>query len=175
MSKFNCTMAKDFLHEAARVRRECLANTSTSACDESCPLMCDFLEKNSYRCARHCTITDEIFLYMTDVEFGKLVKRLQQWSDSHREARELSGDEIAVLTGLKLLGYRYIAEDKCGSVFAYVDKPYKTEWDEWKETAASESAVCVSYTGMFEGITDFSDDEPLEIEKLLKEEENGNA
>lgn len=167
MGKFDCTKTKDFLHEAARIRRNCFANTSVKVCNEDCPLMSDVFSKETHRCIRHSTVSDDIFMKIPDDEFQKIVNRMQAWSDSHPERRELTGDEAAVLAGLKLLGFKHIAADKDKTVWAYTEIP-KKDVKYWTNRGVG-SSICISYTGLFAGIADFSDENPLVIDEILNE------
>ena len=96
MGKYDCTKARDFLHEMSRMHDFCEGKTCNECCSEVdksgiCPLDIGKVDR---------------WKDITDDEFQKIVVCLQAWSDSHPERRELTGDEIAVLVGLKLLRFK---------------------------------------------------------------------
>lgn len=157
MGKYDCTKARDFLHEMSRMHDFCEGKTCNECCSEAdesgiCPLDIGKVDR---------------WKDITDDEFQKIVACLQAWSDSHPERRELTGDEIAVLAGLKLLGFKRIAADKNNMVWAYTEIPEKNI-NFWTSCGAG-SSICISDTGLFVGIVDFSDEKPLVIDEILNE------
>ena len=151
MGKYDCTKAKDFLHEMVRIKDWCNDNCEKcSICN--CPL----------------GIAPVIYEWgcLSDKYFAALLESLQAWSDSHPERRELTGDEAAVLVALKLLGFNYIASDINKKLWAYTKMPEKKE-TYW--VGIEGTSVCISYTGLFVGIADFSDEKPLVIDEILNE------
>lgn len=152
MGKFDCTKARDFLHEMVRIKDWCNDNCEKcSICN--CPL----------------GIAPVIYEWgcLSDKYFAALLESLQAWSDSHPERRELTGDEAAVLVGLKFLGFKHIAADKDKTVWAYTEIPEK-DVKYWTNRGVG-SSICISYTGLFVGIADFSDEKPLVIDEILNE------
>lgn len=156
MGKYNCTKARDFLHEMSRMHDFCEGKTCNECCSEVdksgiCPLDIGKVDR---------------WKDITDDEFQKIVVCLQAWSDSHPERRELTGDEITVLVGLKLLGFNYIASDINKKLWAYTKMPEKedTYW-----IGIEGTSVCISYSGLFKDIADFSDEKPLVIDEILNE------
>lgn len=157
MGKYDCTKARDFLHEISRMNDFCEGKTCNECCSEVdksgiCPLDIGKIDR---------------WKDITDDKFQKIVFCLQAWSDNHPERRELTGDEAAVLVGLKLLGFKHLAADKDKMVWAYTEIPKKNV-NYWTNHGEGGS-ICISYTGLFFGITDFSDEEPLVIDEILKE------
>lgn len=151
MGKYDCTKAKDFLHEMVRIKDWCNDNCEKcSICN--CPL----------------GIAPVIYEWgcLSDKYFAALLESLQAWSDSHPERRELTGDEAAVLVALKLLGFNYIASDINKKLWAYTKMPEKkdTYW-----VGIEGTSVCISYSGLFKDIADFSDEKPLVIDEILNE------
>lgn len=156
MGKYNCTKARDFLHEMSRMHDFCEGKTCNECCSEVdksgiCPLDIGKVDR---------------WKDITDDEFQKIVVCLQAWSDSHPERRELTGDEAAVLVGLKLLGLKYIAADKNTKIWSYTKMPNK-EQNYW--VSIDGTSICISHTGLFVGIADFSDEKPLVIDEILNE------
>lgn len=156
MGKYDCTKARDFIHEISRMKDFCKGKTCNECCSEVdksgiCPLDIGKVDR---------------WKDITDDEFQEIVACLQEWSDSHPERRELTGDEIAVLSGIKLLRYEYIAADKNRLVWAYAEMPIK-EQNYWNDRCGG--GICISSSGLFNGIADFSDEKPLVIDEILNE------
>lgn len=167
MAKYDCSKAKDFLHEAARVKAKCHQPLyPNSDCIDKCPMK---LENGL--CIRDRDISSALFLHFSDKEFNDIVSRLQKWSDSHPEKRELTEDEKNILKAFKTLGFEYIAADKNGCVCTYILEPIKGERG-WYNTSGDYGAAAVCRTGKFFGsIVSWEDEEPAQIEDLLKEVE----
>lgn len=165
MGKYDCTKARDFLHEIARAKQCCTQTFTGDNCGD-CPLAIRNFKGYDRFCLNRRYITDNSFLEMPEDNFSDMVKSLQAWSDSHPERRELTGEEIAVLSGIKLLRYEYIAADKNGMVWAYAEMPIK-EQNYWNDRCGG--GICISHTGLFVGIADFSDEKPLVIDEILNE------
>lgn len=166
MAKYDCSKAKDFLHETARVKTKCHQPLyPNSDCIDKCPMK---LENGL--CIRDRDISSVLFLHFSDKEFNDIVSRLQKWSDNHPE-RELTEDERNILKAFKILGFTYIAADSNGCVCSYVNKPRKGEraWfappGDYRTTAMCETKK------FFGGIVSWEDEEPAKIEDLLKEVE----
>lgn len=166
MAKYDCTKARDFLHEITRAKQCCTKTFTDDKCGD-CPLAIRHFKGYDRFCLNRRHITDDSFLEMPEDNFSNMVKRLQAWSDSHPERRELTGDEAAVLVGLKLLGFKHIAADKDKMVWAYTEIPEK-DVKYWTNRGVGNS-ICISYTGLFVGIADFSDEKPLVIDEILNE------
>lgn len=165
MAKYDCTKAKDFLHEAARVKTKCHQPLyPNSDCIDKCPMK---LENGI--CIRNRDISSALFLYFSDEEFNDIVSRLQKWSDNHPEKRELTEDEKNILKAFKALGYTYIATDSIGYVRAYISKPKRGK-RMWYNTSIDYGYVCEAEK-FFGGIVSWEDEEPAKIEDLLKEVE----
>lgn len=159
--KYDCTKAKDFLHELSRLMVACNKAEKPIPC-AGCPLAVYDVE---FLCLGKTTFASGIFSEISENKFNDIVKRLQKWSDSHPERRELTVDEAAVLVGLKLLGFKHIAADKDKTVWAYTEIPEK-DVKYWTNRGVG-SSICISYTGLFVGIADFSDENPLVIDEIL--------
>ena len=153
MGKYDCTKTKNFLHEITRLEEWC-RDKSCDACGLKTP------------CPLDCVLSVYDWGGLFDDAFTNLIGGLQEWSDSHPERRELTGDEIAVLSGIKLLRYEYIAADKNGLVWAYAEMPIK-EQNYWNDRCGG--GICISSSGLFNGIADFSDEKPLVIDEILNE------
>ena len=167
MAKYDCSKAKDFLHEAARVKAKCHQPLyPNSDCIDKCPMK---LENGI--CIKYRDISSALFLYFSDKEFNDIVSRLQNWSDSHPEKRELTEDEMNILKAYKALGYTYIAVDDIGYVCVYVNKPRRggRAWFA-RPGDCGTTAVCETKK-FFGGIVSWEDEEPAKIENLLKEVE----
>lgn len=154
MGKYDCTKAKNFLHEITRLEEWC-RDKSCDACGLKPP------------CPLDCVLSVYDWGGLSDDAFTNLIGGLQEWSDSHPERRELTGDEAAVLVGLKFLGFKHIAADKDKTVWAYTEIPEK-DVKYWTNRGVG-SSICISYTGLFVGIADFSDEKPLVIDEILNE------
>lgn len=166
MAKYDCSKAKDFLHEAARVKTKCHQPLyPNSDCIDKCPMK---LENGL--CIRDRDISSVLFLHFSDKEFNDIVSRLQKWSDNHPE-RELTEDEMNILKAFKALGYTYIAADNIGYICVYVNKPRRGE-RAWfaRPGDCGTTAVCETKK-FFGGIVSWEDEEPAKIEDLLKEVE----
>lgn len=165
MGKYDCTKARDFLHEITRAKQCCTETFTSNNCGD-CPLAIRNFKGYDRFCLNHRYITEDSFLEMPEDRFSEMVERLQKWSDSHPEIRKLTGDEIAALVGLKLLGFNYIASDINKKLWAYTKMPEKedTYW-----IGIEGTSVCISYSGLFKDIADFSDEKPLVIDEILNE------
>lgn len=160
--KYDCTKAKDFLHELKRASEWC-RKRSTSECRE-CEMICRdggcFLGL-----ARNLDIIPKR-------QFDFAIQKIQNWSDRHPEKVErkrpvLTEDDITVLKALQIMGYHWIAEDKNGGIsFAYIEKPTKYYDDGvWSNS----SSYSVNYTFPF---ISWEDEEPTNIGWLLGGNDN---
>lgn len=165
MAKYDCSKTKDFMYELKRALEWC-RKRSASECEE-CELCC----KNgicvvSLVCNLDC---------ISERQFDYVIQMVQNWSDSHPEKRELTENERDILKAYKALGYTYIAADSIGCVRAYTSKPQKSE-RMWSNISINceVSNVC-KIEKFFGGIVSWEDEEPAEIEDLLKKwEEKSN-
>lgn len=97
------------------------------------------------------------------------ISAVQNWSDNHPEKRDLTEDEMNILKAFKALGFKYITADKDGGVCAYIFKPQKGT-EAWYNDINDSGYVCETEK-FFGGIVSWEDEEPAEIEDLLKEVE----
>ena len=156
MAKYDCSKAKDFLHELKRASEWC-RKRSVSECKE-----CEMIRRDSSCFVSFARNLDCI----PENQFDYVIQRVQNWSDSHPEKRELTEDERNILKAFKALGYTYIAADKDGCVCIYVHKPQKDEGT-WCYVLDDCGYVCKTEK-FFGGIVSWEDEEPAEIEELLK-------
>lgn len=158
MAKYDCTKAKDFMHELKRMAEWC-RKMSASECKE-CEMVC----MNG-----GCFVTLARDLdCIPERQFDFVIGKIQKWSDGHPEKRELTEDETNILKAYKALGFNYIAADKSGYVWTYILKPRKGE-REWYNASVDYRAAAVCKTEKFFGdILSYDDEEPAEIEKLLE-------
>lgn len=165
MAKYDCSKAKDFLHEAARLATMCTSEKELKC--SNCPMTSEI---DGHRvCVISRIIDKDGKLYFPMDNFDYIINELQKWSDSHPYSRkELSADEIAVLTGLKLLGYKFLAADLSGLIWGYDAKP-KKKASYWSVSDNDADPVCVSKNGMFGDVVNFSDEEPIFIDDILCE------
>ena len=161
MAKYDCTKAKDFLHELKRASEWC-RKRSVSECKE-----CEMIRRN-----RSCFLGLARNLDgISERQFDYVIQRVQNWSDSHPEKRELTENETNILKALKALGFAYIAVDINDCVWAYISKPQKGERT-WFNAPRNYGAKVVCETKkFFGGIVSWEDEEPTKIEDLLKEVE----
>lgn len=162
--KYDCTKARDFLHEIARASQCCKQTLTSDSCGD-CPLAIRHFKGYDRFCLNRRDITDNSFMEMPEDNFSEMVERLQKWSDSHPERRELTGDEIAVLSGLKLLGFKHIAADADERIWAFTAIPEKDK-RYWRNHGVGRT-IRISVSGLFNGIADFSDEKPLVIDEIL--------
>lgn len=156
MAKYDCTKAKDFLHELKRASEWC-RKMSVSECKE-CEMVC----RNG-----GCFVTLARNLdCIPERQFDYVIGKIQKWSDNHPEKRELTEDETNVLKAFKALGFKYIAADKDGGVCTYIFKPQKGT-ESWYNDINDSGYVCETEK-FFGGILSYDDEEPAEIEKLLE-------
>ena len=156
MAKYDCTKAKDFLHELKRASERC-RKRSVSECKE-CEMVCSISLVRNLDC-------------IPERQFDYVIQRLQNWSDNHPEKRKLTEDETNILKAFKILGFTYIATDSIGCVCSYVNKPRKGERAWFAPPGdCGTTAVCETKK-FFGGIVFWEDEEPAKIEDLLKEVE----
>lgn len=161
MAKYDCTKAKDFLHELKRASEWC-RKRSASECKE-----CEMLRRDSSCFLGFARNLNNI----SENQFDYVIEKTQKWSDDHPEKRELTEDETNILKAYKALGYTYIAADNIGYICVYANKPRKGErtWFNAPRNYGAK-AVC-KIEKFFDNIVSWEDEEPAKIEDLLKEVE----
>lgn len=117
MAKYDCSKAKDFLHELKRASEWC-RKRSASECKE-----CEMIRRDKGCFLGLARNLDSI----SERQFDFVIQKIQNWSDSHPEKRELTENERNILKAFKALGFNYIAVDDIGYVCVYVNKPQKGE------------------------------------------------
>lgn len=161
MAKYDCSKAKDFLHELKRASEWC-RKRSVSECKE-CEMVCG---------NGSCFVSLAHNLdCIPERQFDYVIQRAQKWSDNHPEKRELTEDETNILKAYKALGYTYIATDNIGYVCVYVNKPQKGERAWFARPGDSGTTAVCETKKFFGGIVSWEDEEPAKIEDLLKEVE----
>lgn len=158
MAKYDCSKAKDFLHELKRASEWC-RKRSVSECKE-----CEMIRRDSSCFVSFARNLDCI----PENQFDYVIQRVQNWSDSHPEKRELTEDERNILKAFKALGYTYIAADSIGYVCVYVNEPQRGERTWFARPGDSGTTAVCETKKFFGGIVSWEDEEPAEIEELLK-------
>lgn len=151
MKKYNCNNTLDYAHEEIRM---CRAFDKCGGCD-GCPLV-----KKS--CCGIFDVTPEH------------INRVQAWSDAHPEIT-LTGKEVEIFKALNLLGFRYIAKDSDGAVYAFTERPGKgpEAWGgngEYFNIKVLRSEVSAAVSPLVE----WNDTEPLCIAEALEQAEEAN-
>lgn len=147
MKKYNCNNTLEYVHEIARM---CRAFDEGEGC-EGCQSCCGIFD-----------ITPEH------------IKRVQIWSDNHPET-VLTDKQVEIFKALNLLGFRYIAKDADGAVYAFTERPGKG-LEAWGGNGEYFS-VKVLRSGVFDAISSlvsWSDTEPLCIAEALEQAEEAN-
>lgn len=149
MKKYNCNNTLEYSHEAERM---CETFDNCSTC--SCPLY-------GMSCG-HLEITAEH------------IRRVQEWSDAHPEIT-LTDKQVEIFKALNLLGFRYIAQDSDGAVYAFTERPRKglEAWGgngEYFSVKVLRSEVFAAISQLVE----WSDTEPLCIAEALEQAEEAN-
>lgn len=160
MAKYDCSKAKDLLHELKRASEWC-RKRSVNEC-KKCEMVCG----NGSCFASLAHNLDCI----PERQFDYIIQGAQKWSDNHPEPpkRELTENETNILKAFKALGFNYIAADKSDCVCTYTLKPRKSERG-WYNTSGDYRVAAVCKTEKFFGdILSYDDEEPAEIEKLLE-------
>lgn len=147
MKKYNCNNTLDYAHEASR-----MCNKTYPNCEE-CPLSqldpCDAFEGVT---AEH-------------------IRRVQAWSDAHHEIT-LTDKQGEIFKALNLLGFRYIAQDSDGAVYAFTERPGKG-LEAWGGNGEYFN-IKVLRSDVFSAISplvNWSDTEPLCIAEVLEQAE----
>jgi len=149
MKKYNCNNTLEYAHEAQRM---CKTFDNCSTCP--CPLY-------DMPCG-HLEITAEH------------IRRVQAWSDAHPEIT-LTDKQVEIFKALNLLGFRYIAKDSDGAVYAFTERPGKglEAWGgngEYFSVKVLRSEVSAAVSPLVE----WSDTEPLCIAEALEQAEEAN-
>lgn len=147
MKKYNCNNTLEYVHEIARM---CRAFDEGEGC-EGCPLA-----------KKSCEIFDVT---------PEHIRRVQAWSDAHPEIT-LTDKQVEIFKALNLLGFRYIAKDADGAVYAFTECPGKG-LEAWGGNGEYFS-VKVLRSGVFDAISSlvsWSDTEPLNIAEALEQAE----
>lgn len=150
MKKYNCNNTLEYVHEVSRMCKKTYPN-----CEE-CPLSqldpCDALAVT----AEH-------------------INRVQAWSDANPEI-VLTDKQVEIFKALNLLGFRYIAQDSDGAVYAFTERPGKG-LEAWGGSGGYFDLNLKSKyirAGVFDAISslvDWSDTEPLCIAEALEQAE----
>jgi hypothetical protein len=146
MKKYNCNNTLEYAHEAERM---CETFDNCSTCP--CPLY-------GMSCG-HLEITAEH------------INRVQAWSDAHPEIA-LTDKQVEIFKALNLLGFRYIAKDSDGAVYAFTERPGKglEAWGgngEYFSVKVLRSEVSTAISAL----VNWSDDKPLCIAEALEQAE----
>ena len=146
MKKYNCNNTLKYAHEAERM---CETFDNCSTCP--CPLY-------GMSCG-HLEITAEH------------INRVQAWSDAHPEIA-LTDKQVEIFKALNLLGFRYIAKDSDGAVYAFTERPGKglEAWGgngEYFSVKVLRSEVSTAISAL----VNWSDDKPLCIAEALEQAE----
>lgn len=151
MKKYNCNNTLDYAHEVSRMCRtfdKCKNCGGWPFAETPC----------------------EIF----DVT-PEHIKHVQAWSDAHPEIR-LTDKQVEIFKALNLLGFRYIAQDSNGAVYAFTERPGKG-LEAWGGSGGYFDLNLKSKyirAGVFDAISslvDWSDTEPLCIAEALEQAE----
>ena len=149
MKKYNCNNTLEYAHEAAR-----MCETFDNCLTCPCPLY-------GMSCG-HLEITAEH------------IKRVQAWSDAHPEIT-LTDKQVEIFKALNLLGFRYIAKDSDGAVYAFTERPGKSPeaWGgngEYFNIKVLRSEVSAAVSPLVE----WNDTEPLCVAEALEQAEEAN-
>jgi hypothetical protein len=105
---------------------------------------------------------------------------VQEWSDNHPET-VLTDKQVEIFKALNLLGFRYIAKDSDGAVYAFTERPGKglEAWGGNGEYFNLKSKYLRAgvFAGVFDVISslvEWSDTEPLCIAEALEQAEEAN-
>lgn len=144
MKKYNCNNTLDYVHEFNRM---CGAFNECSGCPLT-QLHCELYE-----------ITPEH------------INRVQAWSDAHPKIT-LTDKQVEIFKALNLLGFRYIAKDADGAVYAFTERPGKglEAWGgngEYFSVKVLRSEVSAAISAL----VNWNDDEPLCIAEALEQAE----
>lgn len=154
MKKYNCNNTLDYAHEEIRM---CRAFDKCGGCD-GCPLV-----KKS--CCGIFDVTPEH------------INRVQAWSDAHPEIT-LTDKQVEIFKALNLIGFRYIAQDSDGAVYAFTERPGKGS-KTWLCGGSCFNYFNLKYlrAGVLNAVSplvNWSDEEPLNIAETLEQAEEAN-
>lgn len=146
MKKYNCNNTLEYVHESVRMCR------TFNECS-GCPLA-----------GLHCELYEII---------PEHIRRVQEWSDAHPEIT-LTDKQVEIFKALNLIGFRYIAQDSDGAVYAFTERPGK-ELEAWGGNGGYfDLKAKYIRAGVFDAISslvDWSDTEPLCIAEALEQAE----
>ena len=147
MKKYNCNNTLDYAHGVSRM---CKTYPNCEECPLSQVKPCDFFEGVT---AEH-------------------IRRVQAWSDAHPEIT-LTDKQVEIFKALNLLGFKYIAKDSDGKIYAYTDRPEKFQAI-WFFAIGECITIKHLRAGVFDAISSlvsWSDTEPLCIAEALEQAE----
>ncbi len=147
MKKYNCNNTLDYAHEATRMCR------TIGNCND-CPYAGLSCELGSVS--------------------PEHIRRVQAWSNAHPEIT-LTDKQVEIFKALNLLGFRYIAKDSDGAVYAFTERPGKglEAWGgngEYFSVKVLRSEVSAAISPL----VNWNDDEPLCIAEALEQAEEAN-
>lgn len=104
--------------------------------------------------------------YLVRVNEGDKVNILSLYPEYITKIDEPTKDQITILQALYLLGYRYIACDKDGAIYAFIDCPEKFSHN-WDDAIGYITIKVNEYNDIMNGICSWEDKEPILINNLL--------
>ena len=142
MKKYNCNNTLEYVHEFSRM---CGAFNECSGCPLT-KLHCELYE-----------ITPEH------------IDRVQEWSDANPET-VLTDEQREIFKALNLLGFRYIAKDANGMVDIYTNSPKKGNgvWIYMQGGYVKTKHLSTQVAADISQLVEWNDEEPLNIEEVLK-------
>ena len=148
MKKYNCNNTLDFTHEMSRMCKKFYTDCRACPCAE---LSCEPRDLSQ-----------------------EYIRRVQAWSDAHPEIT-LTDKQVEIFKALNLIGFRYIAQDSDGAVYAFTERPGKglEAWGgngEYFSVKVLRSEVSAAISQLVE----WSDTEPLCIAEALEQAEEAN-
>ena len=149
MKKYNCNNTLEYVHEIARM---CRAFDKFEGC-EGCPL-------HGLGCEWDDVTPEHI-------------RRVQAWSDTHPEIT-LTDTQVEIFKALNLIGFRYIAQDSDGKVYAFTERPGKglEAWGGNGEYFDLKSKYLrAGVLDAISSLVSWSDTEPLCIAEALEQAE----
>lgn len=145
MKKYNCNNTLEYAHEVSRMCR------TIGDCD-SCPI-------------------DELSCEANEISKTH-INIVQAWSDAHPEIT-LTNKQVEIFKALNLLGFKYIAKDSDGKIYAYTDRPEKFQAI-WFFAIGECITIKHLRAGVFDAISSlvsWSDTEPLNMVWALEQTE----
>lgn len=109
----------------------------------------------------------KVYRYKRVRSFSYLLKddNLELISERKEQKIQLTKEQIKILKALKTLGFNWIARDKDDDLYAYNTKPKKLIYS-W---SIGSSATLLDFLTVEFDFIKWSDDEPTNIDELLKE------